>query len=46
MNKGKFRMDIRKSLFSGRMVIHWNRLLREVTKPLSLEVFKNLVNVA
>ena len=38
--------NIRKHFFSGKAVLQWHRLPREVVQSLSLEVLKNRVAVA
>jgi len=44
--QGKFRLDIRKRLFIGRVAGHWNSLSREVVMAPSLLEFKECLDDA
>ena len=44
LKQGRFRLDIRKKVFTVRFVKYWNMLPREVADAPSLETFKVRMN--
>ena len=46
LGQGRFRLDIGKKVFTQRVVIHWNRLPKEVVDAPSLEAFKARLDAA
>lgn len=42
----KFKLDIKKFLFTTRMVKHWNKLSRDAVGPPSLDICKTHLNEA
>ena len=44
--QGRFRLDIRRKVFTHRVVTHWKRLPKDVVDAPSLEAFKARLDVA
>ena len=46
LGKGRFRLDIRKKFFIQRVVMHWNRLPKDVVDAPFMEAFRARLDVA
>ena len=46
LRQGRFRFDIRTNFFTHRVMMHWNRLPKEVVDAPSLEAFKARLDAA
>ena len=46
LRQERFRLDIRRKFLTQRVVMHWNRLLKEVVDAPSLKAFKARMDVA
>lgn len=45
LHQERFRFNMRKKFYTGRVVKHWNRLSKEVSESSSLKYPKNYVNM-
>ena len=46
LRQGRFRLSIRRNFLTQKVVMHWNRLPREIVDAPSLETFKARLDVA
>ena len=46
LRQGRFRLDMRRTFFTQRVVMHWNRLPKEAVDAPSLEAFQTGLDVA